>query len=111
MAYNIYTNLFYEQSTSKKPDCGAKKTTDKQTIKNWAEARNGIPAVLKSTECDEGSALRIQFPKANHRFKNFDKISWDNFFDQFEKNKLALVYQESKGSGESSTFYKLVNRQ
>lgn len=111
MAYNIYTNLFYEQTLSRRPMSESKKTTDKEAIRNWAEARDGVPAFVKNTESGDSGVLRIHFPKASNNDDQFDEISWDKFFDQFEKNKLAMVYQEKKDSGESSTFYKLVSRE
>lgn len=82
------------------------KTTDHQKIKSWAEARGGVPTVVKGTESGKGEGvLRIHFPKASSD-QNFDKISWDEFFKQFEKNKLSFLYQEEK----DSTFHKFVNR-
>jgi hypothetical protein len=110
MAYNIYTNLFYGQTLSRRPMSESKKTTDKETIRSWAEARNGVPAFVKGTESNNSGVLRIHFPEASNNDNQFDKISWDNFFDQFEKNKLAMVYQDKKDSGETSTFYKMVSR-
>lgn len=89
----------------------SKKTTDKEAIRNWAEARNGVPAFVKGTENKDSGVLRIHFPQASNDNDNFDKISWDKFFDQFDKNKLAMVYQEKKDNGEQSTFYKLVDRE
>ena len=87
------------------------KTTDKETIRNWAEARNGVPAYVKGTEKGDGGVLRIHFPTASNNNTQFDKISWEKFFDQLEQNNLAMVYQEKKDNGENSTFYKLVNRE
>jgi len=37
-------------------------------------------------------------------------ISWDEFFAEFEKNKLALTYQETTVGGLKSNFNKLVTR-
>ncbi|AHM63441.1 hypothetical protein D770_25990 [Flammeovirgaceae bacterium 311] len=89
----------------------SKKTTDKETIRSWAEARNGVPAFVKGTESNDSGVLRIHFPEASSNDSQFDKISWDKFFDQFEKNNLALLYQDKKESGEKSTFYKMVSRE
>lgn len=38
-------------------------------------------------------------------------MSWDEFFEAFEENDLALVYQEETDEGEESRFAKLVNRE
>jgi hypothetical protein len=42
----------------------SKSTTDHDEIRQWAEARNGRPAVVKSTrgKGDETGILRIDFP-------------------------------------------------
>lgn len=110
MAYNIYTNLFYGQTLSSRPMSESKKTTDKETIRNWAEARNGVPAFIKGTENKDSGVLRIHFPQASKNDDQFDKISWDKFFEQFDQNKLAMVYQEKLDDGNKSNFYKLVSR-
>ena len=39
-----------------------------------------------------------------------EHIDWDDWFDAFDDNNLALLYQEQKSSGEDSTFFKLVSR-
>lgn len=84
----------------------AKKTTDHQKIKSWTEAHGGVPTVVKGTESGSGKGvLRIHFPKASSD-QDFKEISWDEFFEQFEENKLAFLYQDEK----DSTFHKFVNR-
>lgn len=84
----------------------SKQTTDHQEIKQWVEDRKGIPTVVSGTEKGKGEGLlRVHFPQASSD-KNFDKISWDDFFDEFEKKDLAFVYQDEK----DSTFHKLVSR-
>ena len=87
------------------------RTHDHQTIQKWAEKRNGIPAKIKGTGkgSDEG-VLRIHFPEHSES-DNFEEISWDDFFKDFEKNKLDFLYQEKKADGESSTFHKFVDRE
>lgn len=110
MSYNIYTNLFYGQTISSNVMSEAKKTTDPNKIKSWAEDRNGIPAIVKGTENGQGGVLRIHFPEASNADENFDPIDWNQFFHQFDEKDLAMVYQEEKQSGEKSTFHKFVNR-
>jgi hypothetical protein len=39
-----------------------------------------------------------------------EHIDWEEWFDAFDSNNLALLYQEQKSSGEDSTFSKLVRR-
>lgn len=39
-----------------------------------------------------------------------EHIDWDDWFDAFDDNNLALLYQEQKSSDEDSTFFRLVSR-
>lgn len=85
-------------------------TTDHDEIRNWVEKNDGTPASVRGTEDgDAAGILRIDFPgKAGEDV--LEHISWDEWFQKFEDNKLAFLYQEQKASGEGSTFFKLVNR-
>jgi anaerobic selenocysteine-containing dehydrogenase len=87
------------------------KTHDHQTIKEWTETRNGVPAKIKGTgNGNDVGVIRIHFPEVSQNSDQFQKISWEEFFNEFEKNKLDFLYQEKKEDGELSTFHKLVNR-
>jgi hypothetical protein len=79
-------------------------TTDHDEIRRWAEAHGGRPAVVKGTEI-----LRIDFPGGSGE-DELDDISWDEWFDIFDRNGLAFLYQEQKAGGEDSTFHKIVSR-
>ncbi|MBC3542071.1 hypothetical protein ACFSC6_07250 [Rufibacter sediminis] len=84
----------------------AKTTTDHETIKKWAEARQGKPATVKGTgKGEEAGLLRINFP--GYAEDNLEDISWEEFFEKFEEKKLAFLYQDEK----DSHFSKLVNRE
>ena len=84
----------------------SKKTTDHQEIKRWVEAHDGVPTIIEDTESGEGEGvLRIHFPKASSD-DQFKEISWDNFFEIFDKKQLAFLYQDEP----DSTFHKLVSR-
>jgi len=37
-------------------------------------------------------------------------ISWNDFFEKFDQEKLAMIYQEEKVNGEPSYFFKFVSR-
>jgi hypothetical protein len=86
----------------------AKKITDHDEIRTWAEARGGRPSRVKSTGGrDGGGVLRFDF---GERDEELEEISWDEFFDIFDENDLALLEQEETSSGETSRFSKFVNR-
>jgi hypothetical protein len=84
----------------------AETTTDRQTIRKWAESKGGKPAAVDRThkEGDVG-IVRIMFPKAQQsEHESLVEISWDEFFEEFEKRQLALLYHEG------SMFNKIVGR-
>lgn len=85
-------------------------THNHQTIREWAEARNGVPARVIGTAVkgDEG-ILRIHFPQFS-KSEDLEEISWEDFFSDFDQEKLDFLYQENKANGEPSTFHKFVAR-
>jgi hypothetical protein len=85
-------------------------TTDHEEIRRWVEEHDGTPATVRGTEGgDDAGVLRIDFPGGAGE-DALEHISWDDWFDKFEANGLAFLYQEQKASGEDSTFFKLVSR-
>ena len=85
-------------------------TTDHEEIRRWVEEHGGRPASVRGTESANGpGVLRIDFPGGTSE-DTLEHISWDSWFQKFEDNGLALVYQQEKASGEDSTFAKLVAR-
>ncbi len=80
-------------------------TTDHDTIRRWAEARDGHPARVEGT--GDGGLLRIDFGEPKERL---EPISWEEFFRTFDENDLALLYQERTQDGSISRFNKLVDR-
>jgi hypothetical protein len=88
-------------------------TTDHDEIKRWAEARGGHPAAVESTGSgDDPGLLRIAFPdRPESDDESLEEISWDEWFQAFDENGLALVYQEQTADGEESRFNKLVSRE
>jgi hypothetical protein len=85
-------------------------TTHHGTIREWAEERNGVPALIEGTEGAGAGVLRIHFPDYSQTDAEFEEIAWETFFDQFEENDLAMVYQEETRDGELSRFNKFVSR-
>jgi anaerobic selenocysteine-containing dehydrogenase len=90
----------------------SKTTTDHDEIRQWAEARGGRPAVVKSTrgKGDDTGILRIDFPGYSGS-GSLEEISWEEFFEKFDREKLALVYQETTARGQKSNFNKIVSRE
>ncbi len=80
-------------------------TTSHDDIRKWAEARDGRPAKVDTG--GKGGILRIDFGEPED---NLEEISWDEFFQIFDENKLAFLYQDQTSDGGESRFNKFVNR-
>jgi len=86
-------------------------TTDHEEIRKWAEARGAKPSCVRGTggKNDIGM-IRLDFPGYSGEGK-LVPISWDEWFEKFDEQELALVYQETTAEGEKSNFNKLVSRE
>src|SRR5579884_1659274 len=91
----------------------AKITSDHEEIRRWAEERGGIPACVKGTGArGDTGMIRLEFPGLSQsRDESLQEITWDQFFDEFDKKNLALTYEETTAKGERSNFNKLVSRE
>lgn len=79
-------------------------TTNHDVIREWAERHQGSPAHVKGTGSgDDPGILRIDFPGFSGE-ESLEHIDWEQFFEWFEKNNLALVYRDE------DRFNKLVSR-
>jgi hypothetical protein len=88
----------------------AKQTTDHEIIRRWAEKRGGRPARIAATapaksagRTGSSGILRIDFDAPN---ESLEPISWEEFYRTFDKQKLALLYQDE----DDSRFQKFVER-
>ena len=85
----------------------AKATIDHDQIRKWVEARGGYPAHVKRTGTRRGNpgVLRIDYPGFSGE-ESLERIDWDQWFEWFDRDKLAFLYQDEK----KSRFSKLVDR-
>lgn len=90
--------------TRTKASGAARASTDHDEIREWAEEKGAHPAIVKGT-----GILRLDFPGFSGE-ETLAPITWDEFFERFEESSLALLYQDTTGSGRDSTFNKLVHR-
>jgi hypothetical protein len=88
----------------------ARQITDHNAVRKWVDERGGRPARVADTapghsEARRGSSgiLRIDFAEPD---ESLERISWEEFFDTFEKHKLAFLCQDDK----ESRFVKFVRR-
>lgn len=86
-------------------------TTDHDEIRRWAEERGAVPSCVRGTGGKEDvGMIRLDFPGYSGEGK-LEPIEWDEWFEKFDENGLALVYQEQTAGGERSNFNKLVSRE
>jgi len=86
-------------------------TTDHKEIQKWAEARDGRPVTVEGTgDKDEPGVLRIDFPGGTGGDR-FEEISWEEWFQKFDENELAFLYQDKTKDGSESRFFKLISRE
>ncbi|HXD32598.1 MAG TPA: hypothetical protein VN643_15860 [Pyrinomonadaceae bacterium] len=84
----------------------SKITTDHSEIRRWIEERGGEVATVKATKEDGAPGiLRVDYPGYSGE-DTLEKISWSAFFEAFEKNNLAFLYQDDK----DSRFSKFIDR-
>lgn len=88
----------------------SKTTTDHDTIRQWAEQRGGRPATVEGTADGELGVLRIKFDRDGGA-QSLREVKWDDFFRKFDEENLAMVYQDEVEGGETSRFFKFVDRE
>jgi hypothetical protein len=83
-------------------------TTHHDVIREWAEARGGVPATVSGTE-HEGhlGVLRFDFP--GYGGDSLEHVSWDQWFETFDARRLNFLYQEERKDGSQSNFFRLEN--
>ena len=89
----------------------ANTTTDHETIRKWTQDRGGVPATVEGTEDDgeQVGILRLDFPNAKTDASNLSTISWEQFFEKFDEQNLAIILGENDGDT-VSRFNKFVSR-
>jgi len=100
-----------KRASGRKSAALTKTTTDHEEIRRWAEERGARPACVKGTgKGRPGYMIRLDFPGFSGE-DSLEEITWDDFFQQFDENSLALIYQEKTAQGKSSNFNKFVSRE
>jgi hypothetical protein len=84
--------------------------TDHDEIRSWAEERDARPSAVQRTHTDDSvGIIRLDFPGYSGE-NSLEEIEWDEWFDKFDDNNLALVVQDETAGGEKSNFNKIVSR-
>lgn len=83
------------------------RTRDHEKIKSWAEARGATPSTVPGTEHgDHLGVLRLDFP--GYGGQDLSEVSWEEWFDTFDRRNLEFIYQEHTRDGSPSNFFKVV---
>jgi hypothetical protein len=80
-------------------------THDHVQIQKWAELRQARPATATDPATDGGpeSVLRFDFPPYGE--ESSQELSWEDFFNEFDENQLALsIPGDSIGNVESQAY-------
>lgn len=84
------------------------RTRDRDTIRKWAEERNGTTATVPGTEHgDHLGVLTFDFP--GYGGDRLQKVSWDQWFATFDARNLEFIYQEHAKNGRQSNFFRLLS--
>ncbi len=84
---------------------------DHEEIRRWAEERGAHPACVRGTGGGEDTGMiRLDFPGYTGE-RSLQPINWDEWFEKFDGNNLALMVQERTARGEVSNFNKIVSRE
>ncbi len=86
-------------------------TKDHEVIQRWATKRQALPATGEATSTgpatvqvrDGGAGIRFNFPGSGL----FRPISWDEWFENFDKHELTFVY-DNEAADRTSNRYRLV---
>lgn len=85
--------------------------TDHEEIRNWAEERDAQPSCVRRTGSEEDiGMIRLDFPGYSGE-SSLEPIEWDEWFQKFDENNLALLVEEQTAQGEQSNFNKIIGRE
>ena len=99
------------RSGSSNSKAGSRVVTDHEEIRQWAEDRGAHPACVRGTggKGDTGM-IRLDFPGYSGE-DSLEEIGWDQFFEKFDEQGLALLLQDTTARGQKSNFNKLIARE
>lgn len=94
--------------------------TDHETIRDWAAARMGFPAIVDTSAAGGVQPmLRLVFDQVAYQDQDraeraqnaggYDLVEWDEWFRLFEELQLALVVGEEV-PGRRDSFHELIRR-
>lgn len=87
-----------------------RRTVDHDTIRRWAEERSAFP-VHAVAPLDRGDprTLRIRVPGKRMRTR-VEPIQWHEWFERFDEQRFAFVFEDRAPDGKPSVTNRLVRR-
>lgn len=83
--------------------------TDHEALREWVETRGGSPATHVSNRKGSGvGQLDIHFEGLND--EDLEEINWDDFFEAFERNHLALLDLSEEPEDEPTLAFRFTSR-
>ncbi|KQT48284.1 hypothetical protein ASG47_07975 [Devosia sp. Leaf420] len=92
----------------------SQKLTDRQAIREWAEARGGNPVLMETPDGTSSrtilqltfgqDALNAEGNEGPDRVDGFELVSWDDWFAALEENKLAIEVSDDPAGGNEAEF-------
>lgn len=86
-------------------------TIDHETIRRWAEERDGFPATVRGSRSRSGlepGVLRIGFE--DEETDELERLSWEEFFEKFEEKALAMRYENEPAEGGVERYHEFFKR-
>lgn len=97
-------------------DTEQKVTIDHKEIEEWVKKNNGTPEIVGYEDGVGEPSLRIDFPGIEDEMFLSDetkltKVSWKDFFKEFDKQGLAFEYMDYEKMIDPSASYHFIKRQ
>ncbi len=71
---------------------GTRVTTDRDTIREWAETYDIDPVRTTKTESTTDNPTHYGLRRETRRTETMETLPWDEFFDHVERNDLVIVF-------------------
>ena len=96
---------FFQRKILTRPE--VKSTSQLKPIVEWVTKRGGKPVKTTHFGKRDNSFELIEIDFNGTPEEYFKEISWEEWYEVFNKNKLRFIYIEKNSNGKESKFYKL----
>jgi hypothetical protein len=104
-------------SAGQEPGAGDSRTVatrDAELIRRWAARRQATPATGEDSPSGRGTSPEVKDGGAGIRFNfpgvsRFRDISWEEWFENFDRHDLTFVYEDVTSDGTLSNRYRLIH--